>query len=148
MPGRTLTVGPYYFIRWTRMEVEDGPRVVKEVRELRDEVGRPVVYVALQGPDYREPSAGTLRSLRETFLAVTELATNVHVVVLGDGVTTSLQRTALRSIVTLGRTLRVDHTDRIKVWTSVEEVLDLESDPAHAKADVLAALDGAGLLTV
>lgn len=148
MPGRTLTVGPYYFIRWTRMEVEDGPRVVKEVRKLRDEVGRPVVYVAIQGPDYREPSAGTLRSLRETFLAVTELATNVHVVVLGDGVTTSLQRTALRSIVTLGRTLRVDHTDRLKVWTSVEEVLDLEPDPAHAKADVLAALDGAGLLTV
>lgn len=148
MPGRTLTVGPYYFIRWTRMEAEDAPRVVKEVRELRDEVGRPVVYVAIQGPDYREPSAATLRSFKEGFLELMGLVTHDHVVVLGQGLTTSLQRTALRSVITLARSLRVDHTDRIKVWTSVEEVLDLEPDPAHAKADVLAALDGAGLLTV
>lgn len=127
MPGTTLTIGHLFVIRWQTIAVGDISTVLREVRALRAKTGRPVIYVAIQDDDYREPSPEAKEELKREFPELLKHVTNDYLVITATGVRASLQRSFLKALLTAGRIAGVPGVDRVVILSTFTEVLAREA---------------------
>jgi len=139
-------LGRFYFVRWQEIEASDMEELIDSMTQYGAEHGRPPVYVAIQGDDYREPKPAVRSTLLAFFAKLIKLIETDYVVIAATGVKASLQRSAMRAMMTVGRIARAD-LSRVVVLSSVGDVLEREKAhlPAPA-AQVLASLREAGIL--
>ncbi len=147
MPGERVTIGHLFVIRWDTVVEEDLAPLLREVRALHDQTGRPVIYAAIQDDDYHEPGAKVKQSFKRMLPELMKYMKIDYLVILATGIQASLQRTILKTMFTSGRIAGMPYLDRVVVVDTFEEVLRREAADLPAPAsEILAQLREKGLL--
>lgn len=147
MPGERVTIGHLFVVRWDTVVEEDLAPLLREVRALRDQTGRPVIYAAIQDDDYREPSARVKQSFKQLLPELMKYMKVDYLVILATGIQASLQRTILKAMFTSGRIAGMPYLDRVVIVDTFEEVLRREAMDLPAPAsEILTQLRERGLL--
>ncbi len=141
MPGERVTIGHLFVIRWDTVVEEDLAPLLREVRALREQTGRPVIYAAIQDDDYREPGAKVKQSFKRMLPELMKYMKMDYLVILATGIQASLQRTILKTMFTSGRIAGMPYLDRVVVVDTFDEVLRREAADLPAPAsEILAQL--------
>jgi len=119
MSCETASVGCVYFVRWIhRPEVDDMRRIVRELRERHQALGRPLTYIAV-APDSSEPPDSAARSHMPTLMNEALLyCESMHLVFEGVGFKHSVMRSVMAAVFLAG-----GKRDRVRVHARVEDVL-------------------------
>jgi hypothetical protein len=81
-------------------------RIVTEARESARSAGKRVVYCGVNAPGVELPDAEMRAYIMKRAYDLLEHASSLEIVMEGDGIKSSLLRTAVRGMITLGRTRR------------------------------------------
>lgn len=147
MPGQSVTLEHLFMIRWDTIEYRDVGIILRELRGIREKTGRPVIYVAIQDDDYREPSAEVKQVFKRLFPELMKLVKRDYVVIRATGMEASIQRSLLKAMIIAGRIARIPDLDRVVVLDTFEEVLRREAAELPAPvSEILTELRQKGLL--
>jgi hypothetical protein len=134
-------------MRWDTIEYGDLVTLFRELRTLREKVGRPVIYIAVQDDAYREPRAEVSQALKLRFNELMKVIKTNYVVIRATGIQASFQRRFLKTVLTAGRLAGIADLDRVVILATVEEVLRLEAADLPAPAsEIIAELRRNGVL--
>jgi hypothetical protein len=117
-------------VRWTSVETNDIDEVVASSIATTRKCGRKLVYAGLQYDDFVMPDAQRTRALIRGATALAQHCSHFCVGLCARGVTASLHRSAVRSMLTLVRISRVGDAGRVFVADSVQQILE------HASAEL------------
>ena len=110
------SVEDLYFVKWIAPEVADADQIIDDVRSLSEEIGKPVRYIAIIGPDVDPPSEEVRSSMRKNIDDLLRHCTSVHIVIEGKGFRRAMARSIGTSIFLLsknrGRTFAHDSVDQ------------------------------------
>ena len=87
-----------FFVRWVVPEIDDARAIVDDVRCLREQVGRPVRYVAIIGPDVDPPNEDVRSSMRQNIDDLLRHCSSVHIVIEAKDVRRAMARNIGSSI--------------------------------------------------
>jgi hypothetical protein len=104
----------------TRDEVD---LILRGVKAASNRLRRPVVYVGIQAAGSPAPSSDVREYILEVVPTLLASASSLEIVLEGDGISTSLLRTVVRAMVTVGRA-RLGRQRRSFIHGTVREALE------------------------
>ncbi len=147
MPGKTCEIGHWYIVRWSTIELQDVDALIAKLRNMKQQLGREVTYVAIQDDDYVEPSDAVKKYTMAKFGEIAALITLDYLVISAKGLKASLQRTLIRAAIAVGSVARVKDIAKVVVVGSFAEVLKREAGHLPASpVRILEQLRGHGIL--
>lgn len=87
-----------FFVRWKKLSIVDLDKIANDVQNARKAQGKPIIYVSITPADLPVPSAAERQALTDFATVAHPHCEQVHVVILGDSVKHSIQRTAITTL--------------------------------------------------
>lgn len=109
--------------RWGKITIEDLDRVLARAKHIHQHEGRKLVYAGVQHEDTPLPDRDATRLIIERGMELSRLCDRFSVVVAASGITGSLHRTGIRSMLTLARMAGAD-VARVRVYDSIGAMLE------------------------
>jgi hypothetical protein len=131
-------------VRWGTVTKREIDEVCELGVALERRLGRKLIYAGLQYEDFVTPDTQLTRTLIQGAAELAKHCSHFYVGLCARGVTATLHRSAVRSMLTLARITRAGNVDRVVVVDSVKELLEhagaeLPGDRATLARDLAAA---------
>ncbi len=147
LSGNACMLGHWYVVRWSTIQRSDVDILIRTLGEMKQRLGRPITYLAIQDDAYVEPSSEAKKYAMEKFAEIAALIKFDYLVITSTGVRASLQRTIIKALLALANGARVKHVSKVVVVGSVEEVLKREAgDLPASPVRITEMLRGQGVL--
>jgi hypothetical protein len=133
MPYISGLVHNVFILRWNGAELGDAASLMDRVRDARNGLRSPVVYVAIVPAGDRTPDMPTRLELARQLKELTELCACVHLVLEGDGFRAAAQRAVATSMF-----LMTGRHGRVTAHGTLAEALNGCHNLSAPAADILA----------
>lgn len=134
-------------VRWQAVTLEDIDQIVTQVRLVRVQQRREVIYAGLQGDDVAPPDANVRKGMLPRAVAIVKSMKRFHLVIDGVGMVPSVHRTIIRGLIGTARALRVEEVHKVHLFGSVREMLEFDRDDLPASVGtLLQEMKAAGML--
>ncbi|MBL8682421.1 MAG: hypothetical protein JNK05_24860 [Myxococcales bacterium] len=131
--------------RWGTITRDDLEQLLTRAQAIQRSEGRRLVYAGVQYDDSSLPDRELTRHLIERATTLAKACDRFYLVIAARGVSASLHRTSVRSMLTVARIAGAD-VRRVQVMDSVDAVLaDAGDDLPVARAVLRAELTAAGI---
>ncbi len=133
-------------VRWRELVASDIDEVVERARAMHRREGRRLLYLGLQYDDTPLPSRAVTKHLIDRSADFFSICGSIYLVNCATGLSATLHRTALRSMMTMARIARLPDVDRSLVLDTIDAALaHAGSDLPGSIAEVRAGLISAGM---
>lgn len=131
--------------RWQKITLEDLDALLTRAQSIERAEGRKLIYAGLQYEDTPLPDRELSRLLIERAKVLAKSCDRFYLVLAARGVTATLHRTAIRSMLTVAR-IAGANVDRVRLVESVDAMLaDAERDLPAPRAEIRAGLAALGI---
>lgn len=115
-------------VRWHELTADDIDKLVERARTMQRKEGRRLIYLGLQYDDTPLPGRVVTKHVVDRSAEFFACCESILIVLCATGLSATLHRTALRSMMTMARIARMPDVDRALVVDSLEAAL------AHTEA--------------